>query len=76
MHMVLEEVSSENKLPKEIFLFSVTKKYMFYVQLAALEGILGPLKADLGVIWHFRAIFLSFQNRFSQNPSWTNLELL
>ena len=49
---------------------------MFYVQLAALGGILGPLKSDLGVIWPFRAIFLSFQNRFSQNPSWTNLDLL
>ena len=31
--------------------------YMFYVQLAPLGGILGPLKSDLGLFWPFRAIY-------------------
>ena len=30
---------------------------MFYVQLAPLEGITGPLKSDLGLFWPFRAIY-------------------
>jgi hypothetical protein len=30
---------------------------MFYVQLAPLGGILGPLKSDLGLFWPFRAIY-------------------
>ena len=30
---------------------------MFYVQLAHLGGILGPLKSDLGLFWPFRAIY-------------------
>ena len=30
---------------------------MFYVQLAPLGGILGPLKLDFGLFWPFRAIY-------------------
>ena len=30
---------------------------MFYVQLAPLGGILGPLKSDLGLFWPFWAIY-------------------
>ena len=44
--------------PKDIFCstkISKKKYYLFYVELAPLLGILGPLKSDLGVFWPFRA---------------------
>ena len=37
---------------------------MFYIQLAPLGGILGPLKSVLGVLWPFKL----FKLVFSQNP--------
>ena len=33
---------------------------MFYVQLAPLGGILGPLKSDLELFWPFRAIYSKY----------------
>ena len=30
---------------------------MFYVQLAPVGGILGPLESDLGIFWPFQAIY-------------------
>ena len=44
--------------PKDIFCstkISKKKYYLFYVELAPLLGILGPLKSDLGVFWPFQA---------------------
>ena len=50
---------------------------MFYVQLAPLGGILGPLKSDLGLFWPFRAFYSRYiiftKSRFkvwSMDGSW------
>ena len=52
--------------PKCLVKVSHIQYYTFYIQLAPLGGISGPLKSELGVFWPFRAIFfLSIKYSYS-----------
>ena len=53
---------------------------MFHVALAALGGIFGPLKSDLGVFWPFlRTDFImgkKIKCKFLKTLSWADFDLL
>ena len=69
--------------PKDIFCstkISKKKYYLFYVELAPLLGILGPLKSDLGVFWPKIPLYpynvKTQKTHFLKTLSWADFDLL